>query len=118
MSTPSFNPPDAPPWDDDLAANLPGKTVLIGVTVFDHTGKVLSRHQMHGAVASACKQRGIVIALAGVHEGRTYGLPPDTSGFHPAGPGEYHLKTTGETVIDPDYTVVWECRKAPPSAST
>ncbi len=114
---PSSNPMDGPPWDPEFAAILTGKTVLIGLTTCDHTGKVLARHQMHGVVTSASQSEGISFALRGADEGQAYRLPPDTSAFRPAQPGEYKLKCSGDVVIDPDYTAVWTINKPAPKPS-
>lgn len=105
---------DGPPWDADFAAALPGKTVLIGLTTCDHAGNVLARHQMHGIVTTASQNEGILFALRGADEGQTYRLPPDTSAFSPAQPGTYTLKSSGDVVIDPDYTAVWTIHKPAP----
>ncbi len=34
-------------------------------------------------------------------------LPPVEEAFEPAPPGEYRLRTTGEVVVDPDFTTSW-----------
>ncbi|WP_322311900.1 hypothetical protein [Parvibaculum sp.] len=35
-------------------------------------------------------------------------MPPDTSAFSAAQPAEYHLRSTGETVTNPDALATWE----------
>lgn len=106
---------NGPPWDDAIASAIIGKTVLIGLTEEDHAGQVKARHQMYGVVISASRQRGIEIALAGTRQGETYRLPPTTSAFTPAEPGEYRLRGSGDVVEDPDYTSVWTITSPPPA---
>jgi len=52
-----------------------------------------------------------LLSLEGQRTGEEYNLPPDTRSFRRAGPGEYRLRSTGETVIDPDFTVTFSIRK-------
>ncbi len=39
--------------------------------------------------------------------GGHYDLPPDVRTFEEARPGEYRLRSTGEIVVDPDFTSTW-----------
>ncbi|MDB5430751.1 MAG: hypothetical protein JWP35_1867 [Caulobacter sp.] len=94
-------------WDAPLAQTLVGKTVLIGITYVDASGAILRLKEFHGVIAEADPKKGIRVELAGKSAGQTYWLPPDTRGLHPAAPGEYRLKSTGEIVIDPDFTTEW-----------
>jgi hypothetical protein len=103
--------PPRPPFDDKRAARLVGKYVLIGVTYYDAAGDLLEQRQMHGTIVSANADRGIGIALKGHHLGETHWLPPDLRPFQAAPPGEYRLRTTGEVVVDPDFTCTWSVTK-------
>ena len=114
---PSFDD-GRPPFDHALAREVMGKYVLIGVTVLDHTGKLLEQKQFHGKVTQADPRSGFSIQLLGEREGEHEALPPDTRAFQKARPGEYRLKATGEVVVDPDYTAMWTYRKPPPKAAT
>ncbi len=97
---------DEPPsWDPQKAAALIGSKVLIGLTFVSDAGE--EQVQMHGVVTEATPESGIEIALEGNRAGDTYRLPPDLRGFFPAPPGEYRLRSTGEVVIDPDFTANW-----------
>ncbi len=40
-------------------------------------------------------------------DGSIFGLPPDLSSTKRARKGEYRLRSTGEIVIDPDFTSTW-----------
>jgi hypothetical protein len=66
---------------------------------------------MHGDVVRADRQ-GIVVRLRG--SGEDFELPPDPSQFHEAPRGRYRLRSTGEAVIDPDYTTTWTLKEPPP----
>jgi hypothetical protein len=99
---PSQPPPDA--WDDEVAADLLGKTVLIGLTYQSPDDVIMRREQVYGFVTSADRKRGIALELDGQRLGETYVLPPTTSAFQRAPLGDYRLSTTGEVVSDPSYT--------------
>jgi hypothetical protein len=99
---------DAPPeWDEARARSLIGKRVLIGITYPADGGR---QEQMFGEIVHAEQGAAIVVALGGVHKGRTYNLPADLSALHPAAPGEYRLRSTGDTVTDPDFISTWTIR--------
>jgi hypothetical protein len=97
-------------WDEEFAANLLGARVLIGLTYLRKNGDFHSQVQMHGEITSV-DPSGVTIALAGVHEGETYVLPPDLTSFVVANPGVYTLRSTGEVIEDPDYTTSWAITK-------
>ena len=99
--------PPAEHWDDDFAATLVGKLVLVGLTYAAKDDTVLRREQFSGLVVSADRSRGILLELEGARAGETYALPPQTSVLMAARRGEYRLSATGEVVVDPDYLVTW-----------
>ena len=84
-----------------------GKCVLVGLTYENRRGEEISLQQFYGTVASADEKRGISLILAGRDAGQTKWLPPDTDSFHAASKGEYRLRSSGEVVVDPDYTATW-----------
>jgi hypothetical protein len=92
-----------PHFDEEKAQRLVGKHVLIGITVVEDTGRLVEQRQIHGDVVRASR-RGILVRL---RDGEEYELPPDPSQFHEAPPGEYRLRSTGEVVVDPEYTTTW-----------
>ena len=105
---PSFDPttePAADDWDEARAAELIGKYALVGVAWADGSGE--RAEQYHGRIVSADRDAGIAIACEGHWAGETFMLPPATSCVVPASPGEYRLRTTGETVISPDVVTTW-----------
>jgi hypothetical protein len=98
---------DALSFDEQFARKLIGKYVLIGLSVHDAQGNPKRLEQFHGTVLSADCKAGIEVALRGAREGETKRLPPATSVFKEAKRGTYTLKTTGENVVDPDFTATW-----------
>jgi hypothetical protein len=96
-----------PPWDEELARELVGSLVLVGVTRLNAAGEQIEQIQFYGRVASADPTRGIKLKLEGEREGQIYTLPPHAQAFQRAKPGHYRLRSTGEVVIDPDFTTSW-----------
>jgi hypothetical protein len=95
-----------PPYDEDLAADLIGKYILVGLTYQDKQGNFLYQKQLHGVIIAAAPN-GITIALRGVNNGETWIMPPDLSNIEPANPGTYTLKSTNEVVENPDFYSNW-----------
>lgn len=92
-------------WDTVLAARLDGALVLVGITYDDPAGAW--QEQYFGTVISVDPGQGVTLRLEGKRRGEVRTLPPDLSAFEPAAPGSYRLKSTGETVNDPDYVTSW-----------
>jgi hypothetical protein len=88
-------------------ADLVGKYALVGLTIRDRRGKVLSQEQIHRRITHADPKRGLILQLEGVGADGTCALPPDLRSFKPAPPGEYRLRSTGEVVRDPDFVATW-----------
>jgi len=90
-----------PQWfTDQEAADLVGKTILIGITYLAHDGEELQRSQMHGVVSSASSNT-VEVLLGGERHGQTFSLPSDPNFFTVAEPGKYQLHSTGEVVENP-----------------
>ncbi|WP_431113198.1 hypothetical protein [Variovorax paradoxus] len=99
-------------WDASIAKKLPGKIVLVGVAYFEvDAEEPFKQQQLFGRVLSADRATGILLSLEGQRTGEQYRLPPDTRSFQEAGPGEYRLRSTGEVVVNPDFTVTFSIRK-------
>ncbi len=95
---------DEPPqFDNRFAETLIGKHVLVGLT-YMRADVVASKHQFHGLVVQ-CDET--IIAIEQWGGGDPITLPPDPRSFEAAAPGEYRLLSTGEVVVDPDYTASW-----------
>ena len=95
--------------DPDEAAALIDKHVLIGLTYVNHADEPVEQKQVHGRIIRAAKSEGIIVALE--PSGEELALPPVLDAVHPAAPGEYRLRSTGEVVIDPDYTATFTVRR-------
>ena len=104
--TDSPEPGDESPWDAPFAADLIGKTLLIGLTRLDAGGSVVEQVQLYGIVTEA-SPHGITIICQGDNLGQKFTVPPDLSAIVAAEPGSYRLRSTGEVVVDPDYTASW-----------
>lgn len=96
-----------PVWSDRIAKNLLGKVLLIGMTRVTADNELIDQKQMYGRVMEADPKRGILIRLLGSRFGEDYWLPPDLRPLKRAPAGEYRLRSTGETVRDPDFLCNW-----------
>src|SRR5262249_30998315 len=100
--------PDWAEWDAAKAAELLGSLVLVGITRQKPDGEVIEQLQTYGIVAAVDETKGISIEAHGEQwRGQTFVLPPSPRIFERARPGEYKLRSTGEVVVDPDYTTSW-----------
>lgn len=104
------------PWDSSFAKTLVGRLILVGLAYFD-VGKEepFEQQQLFGRVVHADERKGILLSLEGQRTGQQFNLPPDTRSFRKAEPGEYRLRTTGEVVVNPDFTVTFSIHKPPKS---
>ena len=102
-----------PVWNEALARQLPGKVLLVGMTYFDGNGQFIEQQEFFGRVVSANERNGILLNLEGRRAGEQYNLPPDMRSIFEASPGEYRLRSTGEVVVDPDFTVTFSLRQQP-----
>jgi hypothetical protein len=104
-------------WSDELAEALFGAYVVVGLTYWRSDGDVDRQEQIHGEISELDPKRGVRLTLRGKHQGETFDLPPMLSTFQRAAPGTYRLRSTGEEVVDPDFTASWEIN-APPSTGS
>lgn len=107
---------DPPAWDQEEGDGLVGQLLLAGFTYLAADGKtVTSQVQFWGKIVSATP-KGIAVKCEGATwTGQTINLPPHLSMFLAARPGEYRLRSTGETVKDPDLTTAWTITRPPES---
>jgi hypothetical protein len=93
-----------PEFDEERARFGIGKRVLVGITNESREGKLVGQRQFVGVLTSVDAVKGLTLTLS---SGETYNLPPDLTTLEEAPPGEYRLRSTGEIVVDPDYTCTW-----------
>ena len=82
-----------------------GKTVLVGVTYYDSSGRELRRGQWWGKILAFNLKDGLRVDLS--NKGEPHSFPPFLGILKPAKPGTYELRSTGEQIEDPDlvYTI-------------
>jgi hypothetical protein len=90
-------------FNEGRARSMVGKRIIVGVTLLSPAGELVERRQLVGVVTTIHAQ-SIEITL---EDGTTYQMPPDCSGIEEAGPGDYRLGDSGQTVVDPDFTCAW-----------
>lgn len=88
--------------------HLVGRRLLVGVTVRDPAGAVLSRTQFCGEVLEVVD--GVVVVDRG---GEPALLPADDLAYSNAPRGRYTLSGSGEVVVDPDFLTTWDVVAAP-----
>jgi hypothetical protein len=96
-----------------------GKTILLGLTFTTADRELVEQTQRHGVIEQFDPDAGIAVRLVGPGQpwdGELYWLPPDLGNLSEAAPGAYKLRSTGETIVDPDFTSTWEIRR--PTDST
>ena len=84
-------------------SDLFGKTILVGITYYTNDNEFIEQKQYWGTVIEANDSQ----ILFRQKSGDVFGLPPDLSSTKLAPKGEYRLLSTGEIVIDPDFTSTW-----------
>ncbi len=84
-------------------SDLLGKTILVGITYYTKDNEFIEQKQYWGTVIEANDKQ----IRFRQKNGNVLGLPPDLSSTEPASKGEYRLHSTGEIVVDPDFTSVW-----------
>ena len=85
-------------------SDLLGKTILVGITYYTKDNEFIEQKQYWGTVIEADEEQ----ILFRQKNGELFSLPPDLRSIKPAPKGEYKLRSTGEIVVDPDFTSVWE----------
>jgi hypothetical protein len=88
--------------NDDLTVLL-GSHLLVGLTYLRPDGGIARRFEFHGTVERVGEG---VVEVRRADNGEIFTLPAGSEAYEPAPPGEYRLKTTGEVVVDPDFTCV------------
>lgn len=79
-----------------------GKHVLIGITFKDTEGRIADMFQTHGHIIEIHDNALIVERIDG---SGPFSLPPGVETLKPAPPGSYHVRDTGDVVVDPDFLI-------------
>jgi hypothetical protein len=89
--------------------HIVGARLLVGVTVREPDGTVVSRTQFCGVVLEVAD--GVVVVDK---DGEPALLPSDDLAYTSAPRGTYTLSGSGEVVVDPDYVTTWDVTATPP----
>lgn len=91
-------------YDAEFAADLIGKTLLVGLTYIREDGTLINRRQVFGTVVSCDEKAGIILRLN--DGGELFTIAPITEAIEPASPGVYQLSDDDTQVTDPDFTAL------------
>ncbi len=83
-------------------SELMGKSLLVGITYLGDEDEVLSQLQFAGVVTAVDPL--VAIDRPGLDP---FSLPAAVDAFDHAEPGDYRLRATGETVVNPDFITTW-----------
>ena len=98
--------------------DLLGKSVLVGLTIFQEGQGEPRRDQVHGVIVTVNPEIGVEVRLEGLREGEVLALPPSFHIFARAKPGCYTLKDTGETITDPHLLAQYQVHQHPDQTET
>lgn len=90
-------------WDEELADDLVGSMLYVGLTFVDHAGVLKRREQVFGTVQSVSITAGIRILRT---NGETFTMAPVLDAIEPGDPDRYQLSEDDELVESPDF-VAW-----------
>ncbi len=90
-------------WDTELASDLVGSTLYVGLTFVDHNGVVKRREQIFGIVQSVSITAGIKLLRT---NGETFTMAPVLDAIDPGDRDRYQLGADDEPVENPDF-VAW-----------
>lgn len=97
-------------WDQELANDLVGSTLLIGITHLDNAGKLVEREQVFGTVEDVSERAGIKLIRS---DGEPYTIAPVLDAIEVGEIGSYRFSEEGELVENPDF-VAWITATRPP----
>ncbi len=97
-------------WDHELAIDLVGSTLFVGITHLDSKGNFLEREQVFGTVESVAKGAGIKLIQS---NGESYVLAPVLEAIEAGDMDFYQLSEDHELVENPDF-VAWITATSPP----
>ena len=88
---------------------LNGSVILVGITRFDEDGNY-EQSQFAGKASVRDADTYCLVDLT-CTDGEVRSFPFDRRSLAKARPGDYRLRSTGETITDPDYLMTWEVHK-------
>ena len=97
-------------WDEELAGDLVGSTLFVGITHVDSEGNFLEREQVFGTVESVAAGAGIKLIQT---NGEAYILAPVLEAIEAGDTDRYQLSDDHELVENPDF-VMWLTATRPP----
>lgn len=90
-------------WDSELADDLVGSTLYVGLTFVDHNGVVTKREQVFGTVQSVSITAGIKLLRT---SGEIFTMAPVLDAIDPGERDCYQFSEDDEAVENPDF-VAW-----------
>ncbi len=110
-----ISPGDGPPprrllRGGERLQHLVGHRLLVGVTIREPDGAVVSRTQFCGTVLEV--SGGVVVVD---RDGEPALLPSDDLAYAAAPRGTYTLAESGQVVVDPEYMTTWDVVPTPPA---
>lgn len=97
-------------WDQELASDLVGSTLFVGITHVDREGNLIEREQVFGTVESVAEGAGIKLIQT---NGEPYILAPVLDAIEAGERDFYQLSEVCELVENPDF-VMWVTATRPP----
>lgn len=91
--------------DQEKAAAMVGKHLLVGISHMNTDDSIHAVEQFHGPILRINNEEGLVFMR--MDNGKEMSLPPDLDAYEPAEKGEYALKSTGEVISNPDLIAAW-----------
>ena len=91
--------------NQEQAAAMIGKSVIIGLTIHDRDDNEVDRVQLHGETLRINQEEGVVVKL--LPSGVEYNMPAVLGAFEEAPPGDYQFQNSGEIITNPDLMTSW-----------
>jgi hypothetical protein len=97
-------------WDEELARDLVGSTLFVGITHVDHEGNLIEKEQVFGVVESVGAGVGIKLIQT---NGVPYVLAPVLDAVEAGDPDFYQLSEAHELVENPDFLMFITATRPP-----
>lgn len=83
---------------------LINKTIIVGLTYVNEKDEIVNREVIFGKIVSV-NTDSIDICID--NSKKIFSLPPDVKAIKQAEKGDYFIRSTRETIKNPDYTSKW-----------